>query len=223
MRKSVIIVGGGIGFRMGTEIPKQFLLLNNVPIIMHSLNQFHEYDKNIQIILVLPENQIEYWHKLCIDYNFSITYKLVIGGETRFDSVKNGLKHIKENEIVAVHDGVRPLVNINIIKNCFALALEKGNAVPYININESIRKISNKGNLAVKRSEYVTIQTPQVFKSDLLLSSYKQDFREEFTDDASVVEYLGEKINLIEGNSENIKITNPIDLKYAEILLNNVI
>ena len=223
MQKYAIIVAGGSGIRMGTDIPKQFLLLDNKPLLMHTLTQFYNCSNEIKIILVLPKAQINYWENLCEKYNFKIIHQIVEGGDTRFQSVKNGLNNINEKSLVAVHDGVRPLVSTSLIDNCFNHAEKQGNAIPYSIIKESIRKISGEDNVSLNRREYVTIQTPQVFYSETLVSSYQQEFKNEFTDDASVVEFYGEKINLIEGNAENIKITTILDLKYAEILLNKTI
>lgn len=221
MQKYVIIVAGGSGSRMGSEIPKQFLLINGLPILMHTINRFFDYDKDISLILVLPEKQIEYWRDLCQKYNFKIAHQIAKGGETRYHSVKNGLKLISNEGIVAVHDGVRPLVNTNVILKCFETAMKKGNAIPYVNIKESIRKIENDNSFSLERDNYIIVQTPQVFKSELIINAYKIGFKKRFTDDASIIEDYGEKINLIKGNDENIKITNKIDLKYAELLLNN--
>ncbi len=218
MKKYAIIVAGGIGKRMSSEIPKQFLLLNGLPILMHAISQFYNYDKNINLIIVLPKEQINYWNNLCKEYNFNIKHNVVVGGETRYVSVKNGLAIVKEKGIIAIHDGVRPLVSYETIDRCFKVAEEKGNAVPFIKVNESLRNISNKTNIAVNREEFALIQTPQVFCSNIILNAYKEKYRTEFTDDASLVEFTGEKINLVRGNEENIKITTQRDILIAEVL-----
>ncbi len=218
MKKYAIIVAGGIGKRMSSEIPKQFLLLNGLPILMHTISQFYNYDKNISLIIVLPKEQINYWNNLCKEYNFNIKHIVIAGGKTRYFSVKNGLAIVKEEGIIAIHDGVRPLVSYETIDSCFKIAEEKGNAVPFIKVTESLRNISNKTNIAVNREEFVLIQTPQVFCSSIILNAYKKESGAEFTDDASLVEFMGEKINLVKGNEENIKITSQSDILIAEVL-----
>ena len=222
MHKYAIIVAGGKGERMGNDIPKQFLELAGKPILMHTIEKFKSTFPKIEIILALPENQIDFWKELCSLNTFDInSHTLVCGGKTRFNSVKNALELIKKESIVAIHDGVRPLVSSETIIKCFNEAESKGNAIPSIDVVESLRHVSKQdnSNKAVARSCYQLIQTPQCFTSTLILKAYQQDFNESFTDDASVVEALGEKINLVEGNKENIKITSPIDLKIAKALL----
>jgi len=221
--KYAIIVAGGSGKRMGSNTPKQFIEIAKAPILMHSINKFTKADKTIKIILVLPENQHNYWNKLIIKYNFKTKHTLVNGGEERFHSVLNGLKHIRKDSFVAIHDGVRPLVSTNTINNCFKAVINNKAVIPVIPVIESIRKKEGNTNFAVNRDNYVTVQTPQVFDSNIILNAYEQAFNSTFTDDASVVEQLGHKIHLIEGNIENIKITQPIDLKIAELFLKNSI
>jgi len=221
MKRKVIIVAGGKGTRMLSETPKQFLKIGNEPVLIHTLKRFYSFSKEIEIILVLPENEITQWKKICKEYKFDIPHKLAYGGRTRFQSVENGLRNINESCLVAVHDGVRPLVSTRTIKNAFKIASEKGNAVPAIKIEPSIRFITNEKNKAVDRNQYRIIQTPQVFQSNLLKKAYQQDFQDSFTDDASVVENTGVDINLVEGNPENIKITTKKDLRIAEALLNS--
>ena len=222
MKKHLIVVAGGSGKRMESNIPKQFLLLDDKPVIMHTISAFYNYDQNLNIILVLPEEQFIYWSELCEKYNFSIPHQITAGGSERFFSVKNGLDLIKENGVVAIHDGVRPLVNKKTIAAVFAKAIETGNAVPYKDITESIRKVENDISAHVNRDEYKIIQTPQCFEVDLIQKAYRQGYIEKFTDDASVVENFGVKINLVQGNSENIKITNQSDLALALNLLKTV-
>jgi 2-C-methyl-D-erythritol 4-phosphate cytidylyltransferase len=218
----IVIVAGGIGQRMESEIPKQFLCIKSKPILMHTIERFFNFDNSSKIILSLPENQILYWKNLCEEYNFVIPHKIVEGGKTRFHSVKNALAETNGKCFTAVHDGVRPLVSSASIKSAFETAYHKGNAVLSREINFSIRKISGRESIAVNRNEYKEIQTPQIFKTDILKAAYGQDFKDFFTDDASVVEAFGEKIFLCEGNIENIKITNKSDLILAESLIHFV-
>ncbi|MCK4662070.1 MAG: 2-C-methyl-D-erythritol 4-phosphate cytidylyltransferase [Bacteroidales bacterium] len=219
MKTFVIIVAGGKGMRMKKAIPKQFLLLNSQPILMHTLKQFYTFDKNIKIILVLPQHQIIYWKELCEDYNFNIPHIVTKGGNTRFQSVKNGLNNIKEKGLVAIHDGVRPLVSFETLNNCFVEAEKSGNAIPVVEIEESIRLLENNKNKTVSRLNYRIVQTPQIFSTELIKEAYKCEYSSDFTDDSSVLEKTGVKINLVPGNKENIKITTKQDLEIAEILL----
>lgn len=219
MHNKVIIVAGGIGKRMNSEIPKQFLILNNLPVLMHSMLKFYNYDKLIEIIIVLPQQQIDYWKSLCKFHNFKIKHRIVVGGETRFHSSKNAIDTINEKCLVAIHDGVRPLVSLDTINRCFDIARSEGNAIPIINLVDSIRKVEKDTHYPVNRDEIVKCQTPQVFDSDILKEAFKQEYSSEFTDDAIVVEKLRYKINLVEGNKENIKITNKQDLAIAESLI----
>lgn len=222
MHKYAIIVAGGKGERMGETTPKQFLELNGKPILMHTINKFRETYQDIEIILALPENQIDFWEELCVLHQFPFSPKRIAkGGKTRFESVKNALEKVESKSIVAIHDGVRPLVSSATIINCFKLAEEKGNAIPVIDIVDSLRHVSKQENTnkAVTRSCYKAVQTPQCFQSDIILKAYQQEFNPSFTDDASVVEKLGETINLVCGNTENIKITTQQDLLLAEALL----
>lgn len=223
MHKYVIIVAGGKGERMGVNIPKQFLPLDGKPILMHTIEKFNNTFPDIKIILTLPNNQLDYWEGLCKDHSFkNIPYQIANGGETRFHSVKNSLAFIQEKSIVAIHDGVRPLASSNTIETCFKSAQELGNAIPTIDMVDSLRKVHKEENEAVPRSCYKAIQTPQCFQSAIILDAYQQEFNNSFTDDASVVEANGNKINLVEGNRENIKITNQLDLVIAESLLRGV-
>lgn len=222
MHKYAIIVAGGKGERMGKETPKQFLELAGKPILMHTIEKFRTTFPEIEIILALPENQISFWEELCVLYEFPFSPKRVVkGGKTRFHSVKNALALVVEKSIVAVHDGVRPLVSKETIINCFEEAEKKGNAIPVVDVIDSLRFVSKQEgtNQSVTRSCYKVVQTPQCFNSDVLLRAYQQEFDDSFTDDASVVEKLGEKIYLVPGNNENIKITSPIDLSLAEIYI----
>lgn len=204
---------------MNSEIPKQFMDLAGKPVLMHTIGKFHSADPSTRIIVVLPEKEIEEWGTLCTRHRFTIDHRVVAGGDTRFQSVKNGLGKVEEEGVVAVHDGVRPLLSAALIRKCFSEASAKGSAVPYVAIRESLRKISNNMNEAVDRSIYVAIQTPQCFSSDLLLRAYRSEYKPTFTDDASVVESTGETIHLVEGETENIKITFPADLAFAESVI----
>jgi 2-C-methyl-D-erythritol 4-phosphate cytidylyltransferase len=214
-----MIVAGGSGIRMKAGLPKQFLLLGGVPVLMHTVQVFYRYDPDIQIIVVLPASQVKEWERLCLEYAFSVPHKTGIGGDSRFHSVQKNLNFVPDHCLVAVHDGVRPLVSRETIERCFSQAERYGNAVPCVEIPESMRMVFPEGNKPADRTVYRLIQTPQVFKGVLLRKAYEQSYRPEFTDDASVVECLGEKIHLVHGNPENIKITLPHDLKMAEALL----
>lgn len=219
MKKTIIIVAGGKGERMQTDIPKQFIEIHNKPILMHTIEVFYHYDTSISIIVVLPVVQINYWKELCEKHQFSISHKIAQGGETRFHSVKNGLDLADANSLIGVHDGVRPLVSADTISRCFDSA-EKFNAVvPVVDVVDSVRYADNNENYACDRTKYKLVQTPQVFEGKLLKKSYEQDFSSLFTDDASVVEAAGTKIRLVEGNRENIKITTTFDLKLANSML----
>lgn len=214
--KVSIIVAGGKGERMQGDIPKQFLLIDNQPILMHTLNIFHQFDKSMLIILVLPASQKNYWSELCKKHAFDIPHKIVTGGNTRFESVKNGLASIKSPSLIAVHDGVRPFVSHETIKACFDAAEQHGSAIPVIELVDSIRQITQNQNISADRTKFRLVQTPQVFDGDLLQKAYNQEFCITFTDDASVVEALGHKIEMVMGNRENIKITTSIDLLIGE-------
>jgi 2-C-methyl-D-erythritol 4-phosphate cytidylyltransferase len=219
MELYVVIVAGGTGKRMGAEIPKQFLELAGRPVLMHTIERFKAFNDKIEIITVLPENQLRHWCELQNKHSFTIPQTLVKGGSHRFFSVKNGLKFVNVPGLVAIHDGVRPFVSIDTIKRCFEAAEKLGNAVPSISPTESLRILEGMGSYPINRLHVKQIQTPQVFNAELLKKAYQQEYRLEFTDDATVLESTGEKINLIEGNRENIKITNPEDLLISTALL----
>ena len=219
MKKFVVIVAGGNGSRMKELVPKQFIELQDRPILMRTFDAFYNYDSQIEFILVLPKNQVEYWDELCKKHNFSKKYKLAYGGETRFHSVKNGLDLINEMGVVFIHDGVRPLVSVLTLQNCYTTTTEKGNALPVISVPESVRFVNRKGNSSVDRTKYFLVQTPQTFKTEIIKSAFKQNYSDKFTDDASVLESIGISINLVEGNRENIKITYPEDLIIAKSFL----
>jgi 2-C-methyl-D-erythritol 4-phosphate cytidylyltransferase len=220
MQEYAIIVAGGSGSRMKSDIPKQFLAVNDLPVLMHTLNAFRNYSAALQIILVLPKSQFSYWENLCEQYQFSVSYQLVAGGETRFNSVKNGLDTIQSDQgLIAVHDGVRPVITKEIISNCFHKAAEFGSAVVSVPLKDSIRRVEENTNIALDRSLFKLIQTPQTFRLDWMRKAFDHDYQAIFTDCASVLEFEGYPIHLIEGSYENIKITTPEDLKWAEIYL----
>ena len=216
---SVIIAAGGSGERMQSKLPKQFALLKNKPVIVHTIEQFIKFDKNFELIVAINE-QYKADFLALIKYLSRFNISLAPAGKNRFKSIKNALK-LCTGDFIAVHDAVRPLVSIDLIKNCFDTAKKYGNAVPCLPPTESLRKLNKGENKAVDRNGYVLSQTPQVFASKQLKTAYRQDYSPLFTDDASVVEQLGYKIHLVEGERQNIKITYADDLKIAEVLLNN--
>lgn len=220
MKKQIIIVAGGKGLRMGGEIPKQFLPVNGKPVLMLTLETFYRFDPQIKIILVLPREQQTYWNELCVKYHFEIPYLLADGGETRFHSVKNGLSMADDDGLIGVHDGVRPFVSREVIVHCFDAASTKEAAIPVIDVVETVRKIEGEESVTVDRNNYKLVQTPQVFTSSLLKRAYNQEYSPLFTDDASVVEAMGIKVELVPGNRENIKITTPFDMIIANALVN---
>ncbi len=222
MEKFALIVAGGSGTRMKGKLPKQFLELNGKPVLMHTFEAFLKYDSKINFVLVLPEVHVINWKKLCLKYDFNIKHSVVSGGETRFQSVKNGLSEIDEDGIVFIHDGVRPLVSVQTLENCGKTAIEKGNALPVISPSESVRELLNGDSRSVNRSRFFLVQTPQTFKISVIKEAYEQDYREEFTDDASVLENTGRKIHLVEGNRSNIKITYPEDLLIASVFCEKI-
>lgn len=219
MPDTAIIVAGGTGSRMHSLVPKQFLPLAGKPVLMHTLEAFRAFRSGLQIILVLPAGQISYWQDLCNSRpDFAVPHSIVAGGETRFHSVRNGLV-AATGALVAVHDGVRPLVTRETLERCFRAASEFGASVPVIEPVDSIRCLAQGGSRAVDRSTYRLVQTPQVFRASLLKEAYLQEYTSAFTDDASVVEAMGQTIHLVEGNRENMKLTTPSDMAVAEVLL----
>ena len=203
---------------MGGDIPKQFLPVCGKPVLMRTLEAFHVYDASIHLILVLPVSQQAYWKQLCEEYQFNLAHEIADGGETRFHSVKNGLALVKEDGLVGVHDGVRPFVSQEVIARCYDEALSLKAVIPVVGVVETVRHLTEEGSETVPRDQYKLVQTPQVFDVALLRRAYEQTYTDMFTDDASVVEALGEKVYLVEGNRENIKLTTPFDLKLAELL-----
>ncbi|MDR0364869.1 MAG: 2-C-methyl-D-erythritol 4-phosphate cytidylyltransferase [Bacteroidales bacterium] len=220
MDRYVVIVAGGIGSRMGEEIPKQFLPLHNKPIIIHTINQFLIFDPDIQIVAALPELHFPRWKTLAKKYNLFENIAVVFGGQQRFDTVKNALKIIPDGALVAIHDAVRPIVSIKTIAQSFKTAEKFGSAIPYVLPGASVRFDDENGNIApLDRNKVRIIQTPQTFHSTKLKEAYLQSYQENFTDDAAVWEKAGNKLTFFEGDTENIKITLPIDLKIAEYLI----
>ena len=234
----VIIVAGGKGLRMGSDIPKQFLPIGGKPVLMRTLERFRAYSADIQIILVLPEAQQDYWRQLCEEYHFSVEYQLANGGQTRFHSVQNGLALVPDNAqgVVGVHDGVRPFPSIEVIRQCYETARTAKAVIPVIPVVETVRHLTggqahcevaspSQGacpsvrSVTVPRDEYKLVQTPQTFDIQLIKAANRQPYNDGFTDDASVVESYGHQITLVEGNRENIKITTPYDMIVAEALL----
>lgn len=216
-----IIVAGGKGERMQGNIPKQFMAIANRPILMHTLDVFFSFDPTMLLVLVLPMSEINYWDELCKKYTFNIPHKVVAGGNSRFESVKNGLALIEQPSIVAIHDGVRPFVSHQTISKCFVAAEQYQSAIPAVELVDSIRQLTDQGSISTDRSQFRLVQTPQVFDSTLIQKAYQQEFRDSFTDDASVVEALGHKVKLVEGNRENIKITTSMDLLIGEAFVGN--
>lgn len=205
--------------RMRAELPKQFLELCGRPVLMHTLQVFYEFDPQCDIILVLPRSQQQFWKELCARHSFSISHQVTDGGPTRFHSVQNGLKMVKGHGIVMIHDGVRPLVSHETLAKCCQKAEQSGNAIPVLPVTESLRRIEGTQSMAVDRSIYFSVQTPQTFQSDLIIESFRQAYEPTFTDDASVAEKAGYQINMVEGNTTNIKITTPTDLLIAETFI----
>lgn len=219
-----IIVAGGKGLRMGGDIPKQFIPVNGMPVLMHTIRRFREFDPQMHIVLVLPKDHQDYWRQLCGEYSFTDKHDIADGGSTRFHSSQNGIMALAETpdtDIVAIHDGVRPLVSVETIGRCFTAAAESGASIPVLPVIDTLRYVGHADENGVNteqghnvlRSDYRVVQTPQTFRLALLRRAFTQPFSERFTDDASVVEALGEKVTMVDGNRENIKITTPYDLK----------
>jgi len=219
MTGSAIIVAGGSGSRMKSDRPKQFLELLGKPVLMYTLEAFNRFDSSMELIVVLPAEQIPFWEQLCLNHNFVLRHRVVSGGETRFQSVRNGLSALSDCDLVAIHDGVRPLVSQTTINDCFTVAEKKGAAIPVLSVVESLREGTMEESVPVDRSRYFSVQTPQVFQSSMVLKAYEQAYNPLFTDDASVAESAGFRVHLVEGNRENIKITHPVDLRIAEFFL----
>lgn len=227
MKKFAVIVAGGSGKRMATQVPKQFLPLQDKPILMHTLEAFHAYDAHLQLVLVLPEAQVDYWLELCETHQFGLPHTITFGGQERYDSVKNGLLMVQqlrgpqaEKALVAVHDAVRPFVDAALLERCYAKAAETGAVVPTIPMVDSLRRVLPDGsNQAEDRAAFCHVQTPQVFDADALWAAYRLPYQDSFTDDASVMEAAGASITLVEGSRHNTKITTQEDLDLATFRL----
>jgi len=216
MEKTALIVAGGSGERLGEKTPKQFLLIKSKPILMHTIEKFSHLDK---IIVVISKNYTNQWIDLCKLHNFKVNHELVEGGSNRFESVKNGLKHINDTDIVLIHDGVRPLISKKTINHLIKKVTKNKGVLPVLPVSESIRKVNQNSSNSLNRKNYFIVQTPQCFIFKEIVEAYSQKYKDEFTDDASVFEAIGGKIITIEGEKENIKITYPIDLNLAENLI----
>lgn len=218
MTKTAIITAGGIGKRMESTIPKQFLTLKGKPLLCWTIQRFYEVDTNIQILVSLPKDWMQYWSDLCQENHFHIPHQLVEGGKERFHSIQNALS-FANGDVIAIHDGVRPLLSRALIQKGFDTATLKGSAVPVVGLKESIREMTAYTSVAVPRANYRIVQTPQTFQKEIILKAYQQEFEQNMTDDACLVESIGVSIELIEGESQNIKVTDPVDFALAEILL----
>ena len=225
MKTIAIIVAGGSGTRFGAQVPKQFLELGGIPILMRTIRAFggENRDGSFDVIVTLPESQMDLWHALCDQYGFNVPHHVVAGGETRWHSVKNALDSIDDPasvDVIAVHDGVRPLATASLIDRVLEAAHRDGAAIPVVMLNDSVRQVVDDTSHALDRSSLRAVQTPQAFEARLLLEAYRQPFEPAFTDDASVVERMGHAVTLVEGDPMNLKITRPMDLALAEYLLN---
>lgn len=215
---TVIITAGGIGKRMGADIPKQFLVIAGKPLLMHSFEPFVNFTDKLQLLLTLPNEWISYWNDLCLEYDFNIPHTIINGGEERYHSVKNAL-NIATGELIAIHDGVRPFVSMELLDNLISTATKNGSAVPVVALKESLRQLNDDGSSrAVDRNYFKSVQTPQVFQSEIIKHAYKLSFHAKITDDASLVEEAGNSIFLVDGDENNLKITTPKDIWIAEYL-----
>lgn len=217
----IIIVAGGKGLRMGGDLPKQFMPLHGKPVLMHTIERFRSYSDELKIILVLPHEQQDYWRQICLKHNFTVEHTVVDGGQTRFHSSQNGVAAVPDDAtgVIGIHDGVRPFVSEETIARCFEAARQFGAALPVLPVTDTLRRVTDDGGYNVQRNDYRTVQTPQTFDAQLLKQAFKQPYSDNFTDDASVVEALGHKVTMVDGNRENIKLTTPFDLVVAEALI----
>lgn len=219
MKKYAIIVAGGAGVRMGGNTPKQFMLLKDKPVLYYTLKVFLEAYTDLQIILVLPVDYTDMGQEIIDAYFDKDRIKITAGGDTRFQSVKNGLGLVEGESIVFVHDGVRCLLTKDLIYRCYQLAVETGTAIPAVVSKDSIRLITEEGNTAFDRNKVMLIQTPQTFHSKIIVPAFQIDYKDKFTDEATVAESYGMKVSLVEGEENNIKITRPVDLLIAERII----
>ncbi len=221
MKRAAIIAAGGKGTRMNSAIPKQFLQLLNKPIIFHTIEAFYSFDHSIQLIVVLPEAQQSYWQNLLATHKFLIPHQVVSGGETRYHSVKNGLALAQDADVIAIHDAVRPLIHSQFLERLFAIAEEKGSAIPVLQTTDTIRQIKDNETMVLDRTTIYAVQTPQVFIKEWLLKAYTLPYKDHITDDAMLVEIAGFKLTFTEGLKTNIKITTSEDILLASCLLQN--
>ncbi len=219
MKKYAVIVAGGKGERMKSNLPKQFLQLAGRPVLMHTVEVFYEADRQTDIVVVLPEQQREVWQDLVDQYEFSVPHRVVSGGSSRFQSVKQGLAAISDRGVVAIHDGVRPLVTRDVLQAAYQCAVDRGNAVVAVKLKDSLRQVIGEETQAMDRENYRLVQTPQVFEVGLIKSAYKNAGHDRFTDDASVIENAGVEVCLVEGSYDNIKITTAEDMVFAEAIV----
>ncbi|MCC6384635.1 MAG: 2-C-methyl-D-erythritol 4-phosphate cytidylyltransferase [Bacteroidia bacterium] len=220
MNRNTVIVAGGTGERFGSKTPKQFLLLNNLPVLMHSINKFASLSN--QLVVVLPSIFIQYWSNLCLEYSLNIPHLVAAGGSTRSASVLAGLNFLEGDGLVAIHDAARPLVSANLIESIFLHAERMGSAIPVIPVKDSLRKIDNDKSYAVERGNYKLVQTPQCFRMSELKTAFLNFPQQSFTDEAALMELAGFEISLVEGDPVNMKITNQLDLDLAQTLLNKI-
>lgn len=219
--RGIVIVAGGSGSRMGTALPKQYLDLCGEPIMVHTIKKFFDFDPEIEMVLVLPESDLDRWEDIKKRFLPHAQIKVTTGGKTRFHSVKNGIQEIKNASLVGIHDAVRPLVSARTLEFCYSSAQKHRAAVPVFPMKSSLRTIDGEKSKALDRSTIVAVQTPQCFTKDLLDSAFEQEYHESFTDDATVIEKYGAEVFCVDGNEENIKITTPYDLQIAEVLINS--
>jgi 2-C-methyl-D-erythritol 4-phosphate cytidylyltransferase len=216
----LLITAGGQGTRMQADFPKQFIPVSGRPLLMRTIDIFKDVNPGIKIVLVLPDEQIPLWKDLCTEFDFQVDHQIARGGKERFHSVQNGLQHIPSDALVLIHDGVRPMVRPDTIQRVIETAQEKSNAVPCVVPTQSVRKVQDDGNSeVVDRSSLRLIQTPQAFHANIIKEAYTQEYQARFTDDATVLESIGHKIHLVEGNYSNIKVTHPADIKLVEALM----
>jgi len=221
MKKYAVIVAGGSGTRMGSDLPKQFILLKDKPVLFYSIKTFLQAYDDMQIILVLPVDYTDMGQEIIDAWFDKERIRITAGGDSRFQSVKNGLQLVEEDSIVFVHDGVRCLLSVDLVHRCYYQAIETGTAIPVVASRDSVRMITDDGNNAFDREKTMLVQTPQTFHSKIILPAFKIDYKDKFTDEATVVEAYGIKVNLIAGEENNIKITRPIDLMIAEMILSS--
>ncbi len=219
MNRSTIIVAGGSGKRLGGPVPKQFQTVKGRPLLMWTIEAFHRYAPAMRLIVVLPREHFDIWKALCMGHRFFIQHEVVAGGEQRWHSVKAGLEKVEGDGLVAVHDGVRPLVSVELIARCFDAADTSAAAIPVVPVVPSIRETTAEGSRALDRSKLLAVQTPQCFHADLLRKAFGQPYDPAFTDEATLVERLGVRVALVEGEENNIKVTTAMDMRLVELVL----